>query len=127
MNEAPRYRVNMNFAPLVWNVESWQVVNFRNRNYLNSLWMGTVVNLLNLPTRLYYEVFVIGCKTNILIAMFMLFQVAISTLSRTMSGLCGQLHALKAPIEVIARMRDSTDAELAADSVTGLMFPVQEL
>ena len=123
----PKFRLNMNYAPTVWQAECWQFVEYPNRNYLNSVWLGTVANFLSLPQRFWYEVILMTFKAGVMIGLVMLFRLVMDTVTRFFKGFFGCMNALHAPLEVIAQMRDSTDQEVIADQLAGLNLPVHAL
>ncbi|MCY1206587.1 hypothetical protein D9M72_181600 [compost metagenome] len=119
--EASRFRVNMDMAPRKWDCRPYQLILHRNPSLLNSMWLGTVTNLLNMPSRLFHEVvlaFLMGGNLGFaLLSLFVL--VPVSTIAFFLAGLCGRVHCLPLPSEVIAVARHSTKEELFADGVAG--------
>ena len=117
--EKKRWRVNMAYAPTVWQAEAWQLVRHRNPNWLNSIWLGTVVNVLNLPTRVLQEVLLMALRSNLLLAAFFAVFVPVSALWHLLIGLAGRLSAVSAPPQVIASLRATTPEEADADEKLG--------
>jgi hypothetical protein len=127
LDDNPIYRVSMEAAPVRWDAAAWQFIIYKNPSYLNSLWLGTVVNFLNIPSRIFNEAVFsfIGGRT--LWALAMLIQLPFSVLIHLIAGLLGRLHSIDAPLTTIVRARLATDAEIAQDMAYGFEEHVKEI
>lgn len=97
-----RYKVNAALLPLNWTPEPWQVVYFPNPSLMNSIWLGTVWNVMVLPTRLYYEFFRLLFSPLWFLAPATLCVVIGGFFKWIGMGFAGQLRGTKLPMEIRA-------------------------
>jgi len=114
-----RYRVNMDLAPKSWDCEPYQLIVHRNPSWLNSAWLGTATNVLNIPTRISNEVIFNVMSGHVGFALVALVLLVVSVVAFFLAGLFGRVHCLPLAFEVIAAARPSTASEIAADRVAG--------
>ena len=102
----PAYLINMALAPLAWTPECWQMRPFINPSRANSVWLGTVWNVILIPTRIWHEVLRPLLHGEVRVALFYLFLILPATVFQFLVlGLQGALRAHSLPLEVC------TDAE----------------
>jgi hypothetical protein len=97
------FSINPAVAKLQWTPEVWQMVNFHNPNYANSLWLGTAWQVILLPTRALYEVIlpiILGGMFRV--AMVNAAFMVVSTCQMLVMGLAGRLRGL--PISLPERL-----------------------
>lgn len=112
-DQRPRYIINPAAVPTAWAGPSWGYRGFRNRNWINSIWLGTGWHALCLPQRFWWEVArptrrdplgVVGHTVRFLVL----------TLGYCALGVTGWLVMLPFPLEVVARARILDNEEAIA-------------
>lgn len=96
----PRFLINAALFNLMWTPEPWQIVRFPNPSYANSLWLGTVWNFMNLPTRAWHEVIRVLFSRHALYAPYMLWMLLYTTFRQVLWGFVGMNRAIDVPIEL---------------------------
>lgn len=108
--------VNMLLAPPRWTPEPWQICAAKNPTYLNSVWIGTVWNLIMLPSRFWPELLRPLLWGQLELALRSLLIIPTTTLGMFWFGLLGRMHSL--PLSPVATMgllvMEDEDAELVA-------------
>jgi hypothetical protein len=120
--------INMRRAPAVWTPEPWEIQYFQNPSYLNSLWIGIVWNVVLAPWRFMHEVLKTVFEGHLLMALILLVLLPISMVKLAFAGICGQVHAVRLPIDILLMSRLMTPSECEADIRDGpglLIRPVE--
>lgn len=105
---------NMLMAPPVWAAEPWQLCAARNPSYLNSLWLGTVWNIVLLPTRIWKELLrpLLWGRIELFLAMLAFMPLSIAKFFWL--GITGRLHSLMLPPDVCPSILLMEDEDAAA-------------
>ena len=114
--DAVQYRVNVDMAPQCWDAEPFQLIAWDNPNWLNSVWLATVTQVLNLPKRVAHEVLLPLCIGDLLGALTGIFYLVTTTLAFLVLGLAGKLRVLPLAAHVIGRSRHASPEEIADDT-----------
>ena len=99
MNQDPQARqfiISPLSEPSGWTPEPYQILNYPNENYLNSLWLGLVAPLVMFPTRLWNEVVRLALAGHLLLAAQMLVFIPISSIKWLWWGVRGMAYAVNA-------------------------------
>lgn len=105
LKKPPRYIINpMAAREPLWLPHVWQmaVADARNPSYLNSLWLGTVYNLMLVPQRLFSETLVSLFNFQLGKCLFSLFAIPVSVLLFLIMGLSGRLAGINVTLEQAA-------------------------
>jgi len=89
----PRYVINLLNVKSTWTPEPYQMLNWPNPNYFNSLWLGLVAPLVMLPGRIWSEVIKPARAGHIRFALNMLVFIPKSSLLWAIWGISRQIIA----------------------------------
>lgn len=111
---ATRFVINPALVPTLWQGETFGLHSFKNRNYLNSLWLGIVWNALCIPQRAYLEIVrpaLLGMISNALTGILVFIAL---TLGYAIAGVLGQLIMLPYQLDVLlnSKILDEDDSQL---------------
>ena len=112
-----KYIINPAAVPTAWSGPSWGYRGFRNRSWINSVWLGTGWHALCLPQRFFWEVVRPTWTDPLGIARHALRFVGL-TFGYFLLGVAGWLVMLPFPLEVVAHARilDNDEATQALRS-----------
>ena len=98
----PTYVINPLLQRAAWTGDDWGFQLYPSKNWLNSVWLGTVWNFMCLPQRFYCCVIVplLGLQpVGVAIGLMAFF---VNTTAQFFAGLYGRLIMLPYPLEVIS-------------------------
>lgn len=126
----PKFIVNPSLAPICWIADPWQLRAHKNPNYLNSVWLGTVNQMLTLPSRLWMELLLPLLMGRLLAAVIGFFAITLLTPGFLLLGLTGYLRVVPLTLEVIceSHMMSMRDARRAIEcGMTEMLVCVTDL
>lgn len=101
--QLPTFVINLAWNEPSWTPETWQMmpIVFKNRSYLNSLWLGTVWQLVLLPGYLR-DAMQIAWYVGLLKGLSCLFvHIPAAILKRLVFGVLGRLNAVRLPQAIL--------------------------
>lgn len=114
------YVVNLALAKSSWSPEAYQLVEFPNVNYANSLFVGLLTPLVTLPSRLYREVIRLALNRHLGLALVSLFiRIPFTSLCWVWWGIRGRAFGVQMPLSIIVQSKFLTPFECAADLASG--------
>lgn len=94
LQDTPKFVINPTLVPTCWQGENWGYRAHRNKNYLNSVWLGTVWNVFLLPQRIWHSVGVPLLHGRVIAALVNVPMVPVITLAYFCAGIIGSLKML---------------------------------
>ena len=117
----PQFLINPNADDSSWTPEPYQIICWPNPSRANSLWIGTVAQLVMLPGRLWTEVVRPLLRGRPLMAlMCLLWFLPVSSLIWLWWGIRGDAYALKVDLQLMLRARVMTTDESLIAMALGL-------
>jgi hypothetical protein len=121
-----RYIINPAAVATAWSGPLWGYRGFRNRSWLNSLWLGTGWHVLCLPQRLWWEI-VVPTYTDPAGIAHHVIRFVVLTFGCFFLGIAGWLVMLPFPAEVISRARILDNEEAMQALRSGELSAVRRL
>lgn len=114
----PAFIVNPSLAPTRWLADPWQLRAHRNPNYLNSVWLGTVNQVLNFPDRLWHEFLRPLLSGRLFHAFVGFWAIALLIPAFLLLGLLGWLRAIPIDLETLlqAHVLSTKDSQRAIEA-----------
>lgn len=127
MNALPKYLINPDRCETRWMGDDWNLYIWTNRSWINSVWLGTVVNLLCVPQRVFHKIVVPLFLGDLAMAFKGLWSVPLITFALLVFGPLKQVRAIPYPRHVVgdAKILSETEAERAA--LAGIDVPLLEI
>jgi hypothetical protein len=114
------YVVNLALAQSSWSPEAYQLVEFPNTNYANSLFIGLLTPVVTLPSRLYQEVVRVALKWHLGLALASLFvRIPLTSLRWAWWGIRGRAFGMQMPPDMIVQSKFLSPFECAVDLASG--------
>lgn len=123
----PSFLINPAAMPTRWTGEPWGMRSFQNKNYLNSIWLGTVWNFMILPTRAYYELLGPLMRGDLGRLVGNVFAFITLTIAFFCAGLIGKLVMMPVELEVLQQSYVMNEHEAFAALNNGFTEPVIEV
>lgn len=95
------FTINLAVAAPCWAPEIWQIQQFLNPHYLNSLWIGTVWNTVLLPSRIIHEIIKPVFRGEFAVALTMVVGIPYTFIRNILVGAAGKLRGVGLPLNVI--------------------------
>jgi hypothetical protein len=98
-----RYVINPLLQPTAWAGDDWGMRMYPSSNWFNSIWLGTVWNVMCIPQRFYYCVVVALLQLRPIEFCIGVVAFFVNTLALLVAGLFGYLVMLPYPLQIMSR------------------------